>query len=114
MAEITQEAYTDLREYIQSNWDFISLKDNTDQEVLRVDSNDSRVTSTIEGDKVKLTIVVRGTDQDITLPSTFAKSEIYKVATGGSPLSIEPFTAFTMESENDELTVNHYIEVPKA
>ncbi len=112
MAEITTNAYADLRSYIKSNWQYIELQDDQSNPILRLSNADSRVTSTIEGNNVKITVVVKGSDADITTPITFAKSVIYNVATDGNALSEESFDNFTMQSENDELTVIHTIEVP--
>ncbi|WP_146553433.1 hypothetical protein [Rummeliibacillus sp. SL167] len=112
MAEITTNAYADLRNYILNNWKYIELQDDQSNPILRLSSADSRVTSTIEGNNVKITVVVKGSDADITTPITFAKSAIYNVATDGNALSEESFDNFTMQSENDELTVIHTIEVP--
>lgn len=113
MAEITQAAYQNLRDYIQSNWKYIELQDDTGVAIVRLSPSDSRVTSIIEGNNVKITVVVKGSDSDITAPKTFAKSVIYNVATGGSPLSVESFTPFTIEGDQDELTIIHSIQVPK-
>ncbi|MGM7635501.1 hypothetical protein [Bacillus sp. Hm123] len=111
MAQIKEAAYEDLRNYIQSNWKYIELQDETGSSIIRLDSTDNRVTSTIEGNNVKITIVIKGSE--LSLPKTFAKSVIFKESTGGIPLSEESFTAFTIEAPEDELTVNHTIQVPQ-
>lgn len=113
MAEITASAYSDLRNYIQSSWKYIELQDELGTAIVRLSPSDTRVTSIIEGNIVKVTIVVKGSDIDIVAPKTFAKSVIYNVASGGNPFSTESFTAFTIESDLDELTVIHNIEVPQ-
>lgn len=113
MAEITASAYSDLRNYILSNWQYIELQDDLGTPIVRLSPSDSRVTSVIEGNNVKITIVVKGSDTDIVAPKTFAKSVIFNVATGGTPFSTESFTAFTIEGDQDQLTVIHNIEVPQ-
>ncbi|MBT2680146.1 hypothetical protein J7E38_14115 [Bacillus sp. ISL-35] len=115
MAEITASAYSDLRNYIQSNWKYIELQDDTGVVIVRLSPSDSRVTWThLAGEQtLKLQVIIKGSDSDITAPKTFAKSVIYNVATGGNPLSVESFTAFTIEGDQDELTVIHSFEVPK-
>ena len=113
MAEITASAYSDLRNYIKNSWSYIELQDDSSNVILRLSPSDSRVTSIIEGNNVKITVVVKGSDSDIPKPITFTKSAIYNVATGGQPFSIESFTPFTIEGEFDELTVIHNIEVPR-
>ena len=115
MAEVTSNAYQDLRDYIQTNWQYIELQDDTGTPVIRLSPSDSRVTWTHSAGSQTLTlqIVVKGSDSDIPVPSNFGQSVIFNVATGGNALSTETFTSFTMESDNDELTVTHNIEVPQ-
>ncbi|MGV3266207.1 hypothetical protein [Cytobacillus pseudoceanisediminis] len=114
MAEITSAAYQNLRDYIKSNWKYIELQDDLGNIILRLSPSDSRVTWThLAGESVlKLQVIIKGSDSDITAPKTFAKSVIYNVATGGTAFSEETFTAFTIESDQDELTVIHNISVP--
>lgn len=115
MAEITSVAYQNLRDYIQANWKYIELQDEASSPILRLSPSDGRVTwtHTVGDQTLKLQIIVKGSDVDIVKPKTFAKSAIYNVATGGQPFSIETFTAFTIESDQDELTVIHQIQVPQ-
>ncbi|USK86160.1 hypothetical protein [Peribacillus asahii] len=115
MAEISTVAYQDLRNYIQTNWKYIELQDEAGTPVVRLSPSDSRVqwTHLANDQTLKLQVVIKGIDSDITAPKTFTKSVIYNVPTGGSPLSSETFTPFTIESDQDELTVVHSISVPK-
>lgn len=115
MAEISQAGYQLLRGYIQSNWNYIELQDENNARVIRVSTADSRCTWThTAGDRtLKLQLVISGSDTEITLPKTVTKSVIYNVATGGNAISTESFAPFTFESNEDELTVIHNIEVPK-
>jgi len=115
MAEITTDAYQDLRDYIESNWQYIELQDDTNVVIVRLDLSDSRVTwtHTASSQTLELQVVITGSDSDITLPQTFAKSVIYNVLTGGNPLSTETFPAFDMTQAEDQLTVTHNIEVPQ-
>ena len=115
MAEITSHAYQNLRDYIQSNWQYIELQDEQNNPILRLSPSDNRVSWIHNaGDQtLKLQIIIKGSDTDITLPTNYAKSLIFNVATGGQPLSEESFSPFTMESEQDELTVIHEIQVPQ-
>ncbi|MBU9720555.1 MULTISPECIES: hypothetical protein [Bacillaceae] len=115
MAEILQEGYSDLRTYIESNWQYIELQNDEGNSIVRLSPTDSRVQWTHStGDQVlKLQVVVKGSDSDIASETTFGQSAIYKTSSGGNPISVESFTPFTIESEDDELTVIHSIEVPK-
>jgi len=115
MAEITTDAYQNLRDYIESNWQYIELQDDTNAVIVRLDPSDSRVTwtHTASSQTLELQVVITGSDADITLPQTFAKSVIYNVVTGGNPFSTETFTAFDMTQAEDQLTVTHNVEVPQ-
>lgn len=114
MAEITTAAYQDLREYIQSSWQHIELQNEAGTPIVRLSPTDSRVTWIHQANDqtLKLQVIIKGSDSDINLGATFAKSAIFKVASGGLPYSTESFTSFTIESDEDELTVIHSIQVP--
>lgn len=115
MAEIKPEGYQAIRNFIQSNWQYIELRDENNTPIIRLSPSDPRVSwiHTAGDQTLKLQIVVKGSDSDIILPKTFASSHIYDTATGGNSFSDESFPAFTMQSENDQLTVIHEIQVPQ-
>lgn len=141
MAEVTEQAYQDLRQHIVKNWKYIELQDASGNPIIRLSPDDTRVTwvhETIKVEKeviidydrrgnpipdtvtieklpstLQLQIVVKGSDSEISLPKTFAKSVIYNVATDGEPLSEESFTPFEMANDQDEITVVHNIVVPQ-
>ena len=64
MAEITSSAYQDIRNHIQSTWKYIELQDETGNKIIRLSPSDNRVISIIEGNNVKITLVVKGSDED--------------------------------------------------
>ena len=114
MAEINQAGYQAIRNYIQNNWKYIELQDTDGNPIIRLGIGDPRVSWThkVGEQTLKLRIVVKGSDVT-PLPKTFAKSAIFDVARGGTPYAVESFTPFTMAGNNDELTVEHSIEVPQ-
>lgn len=115
MAEVTTEAYQDLRDYIEDNWDYIEFRDDADNPVVRLGVSDPRIewSHTAGDQELEITAVLRGDDGDITTPQTISKSLIFKQDTGGDPLSVEELTEFTIEQDDDELTVKHKIQVPQ-
>lgn len=115
MANATSTAYQDLRDYIVANWRFIELRDSLGNPFIRISTSDTRVswTHTAGNQTLELTVVIQGSNSDISLPSSFSQSAIFKTATGGQPMSVETFPTFTMEGVGDELTIKHRIEVPR-
>lgn len=115
MTEISLYAYEDLRNHIQSTWGFIELQDDTGAVIVRLDTSDARVAWVhVEGaNELKLQVIVKGADTDIGLGKTFANSAIFNSAASTNAFSVESFTPFTIESEQDELTVVHSIQVPQ-
>lgn len=115
MANATPFAYEDLRNYIVANWRYIELRDSLGNPFVRLSTSDTRVSWTHEAGSqiLELTVTIQGSNSDITLPSTFAQSAIFKDATSTDAVSIESFPAFTMEGVGDELTIKHRIEVPR-
>ena len=107
----------DIRAYIESNWTHIALIDDDAEEVTRIDiEEDSRAsfTSGAETNPLTIEVTVEGSDDDIPVPTTFTRSELYKVDTGGDELSGDDFDEGSAEiaSENDTLQVTHDVEQP--
>lgn len=115
MANATSFAYQDLRNYITNNWNYIELRDSKGNPALRISTSDTRVswTHSAESQTLELTIVIQGSNSDVQLPQEFSQSAIYKVVSGGQPVSVENFPVFTMEGVGDQLTIKHRIEVPR-
>lgn len=115
MAEITSAGYQSIRDFVENNWKFIELRDSAGTPVLRIDTSDSRVSweHTAGSQVLELKIVVKGSDAEVTLPQEFAQSAIFSDATGSEAYSVETFSSFTMESDGDELTVIHKLEIPQ-
>lgn len=124
MAEISADGYQSLKDFFVSaiatppDWDYIALYDDTTSEVLRASiSGDSRASWTdLDGDSVvTVTITIEGADADVPQPTTFEYSALYDdtEANGGRRLTaIEQFSPVTIDSDSDDLTVEHTIEVP--
>lgn len=115
MAEINNSGYQELRDFIQTNWKFLELRDAGGNPVLRIGTTDPRVTWTHNdgAQTLELTAVIKGSDSDITKPVTIAQSALYKQSTGGTAYSVEAFTSFTIQANEDQLTVKHQIQVPQ-
>ena len=115
MAEILNSGYQSIRDFVQANWKYIELRDGAGVAILRLSTADARVKwiHTANSQTLELQVVVKGSDAELSLPKTFGSSAIYSVATGGSAMSIETFSNFTMEATGDELTVIHQLEIPQ-
>lgn len=113
-SEIPSAGYTDLRDYVRNNWDYIELVDDTDSVVLRVSvSGDSRASWTDNGQTQLAEITVSGSDADITTPVTIDESRLFDVSSGGSAYSSDTFAAATLQQDSDELTVQHEVQIPQ-
>jgi hypothetical protein len=115
MAEITNAGYKDIRSHIEDAWKYHELRDIDGNVVVRLSTSDSRVNWTHDplSQILEITTVIRGSDDDIILPKSFASSALYNVGVGGEALSVEGFSQFTIEAGSDQLTVRHRIEVPR-
>lgn len=117
MSVVQNAGYQDIRDYIQANWKYIELRDEEQDPVLRIGIEDPRVTwtHTTGAQTLEMTCVIKGSDSDVAslLPQTFAGAALFKVASGGSAMSEEVFTNFTMSSASDQLTIVYQLEVPE-
>lgn len=116
MAEITQVGYQGIRNYIEENWKFIELQDDNGAKIVRLSPEDPRVewTHAPGAQTLELSIVINGSDADITLPQVFAASAVYDSEEATEPMTaVESFSSFEMTMEEDQITVRHRIEVPQ-
>lgn len=143
MAEVTEQAYKEIRRYVQENWNYIALEDTSGKEIIRLSTKDSKVNwihETVEeqGDitgydplgspmygepkiypktailqlQIKITGSVYGKNGSKLNGHTVTKSVIYDSNNSKKPLAVESFEAFTFNTDQDELTVIHEIEIP--
>ena len=116
MFEISQVGYQSIRDYIEANWKFIEVQDELGAKILRLDTTDPRVTWTHApgAEVLELSVVISGSDSEVTLPKKFAASAVYTSAEATEPVTaVVPFSNFEMTMEEDQLTVRHQIEVPQ-
>lgn len=114
MAEIEAAGYADLRDYIEGNWPYISIRTPGGSEVVRLDESDPRVTCEVSGGNVVWTVSLSGDDADITLPVTVSGSALFKADTGGSPMHVDDAWAdATLAVDEDTATITHTLEVPQ-
>ena len=115
MAEINSTGYQSIRDFIQTTWTFIELRDGAGTPVLRLSTSDPRVSWTHAAgfQTLELTVTITGADVEITVPQEFGQSALFKNGTDATPFSVESFKTFTMENTLDELTIKHQIEVPQ-
>lgn len=123
--EIREAGYQLIREYIDSSsavppqWDYLELRDANNDPVTRISvTADSRAQwiHTDSTEQVLIAeIVVTGADSDIPLSTFFEGSAMYTDVSGsGVPeLSFDGFPQALIETEDDELTIEHRIEVPE-
>ena len=116
MSDFDSAGHEDIRTYIQNNWPFVALVDDSGTEVTRIDvNNDSRASwsSGPTSNPLEITITITGGDSDMpALPVTFAWSESYKTSGSSTRMAPDPFTNATLEAPADELTLTHQIEHP--
>ena len=108
----------DIREYIESNWTHIALVDDEGAEETRIDIGADERASFVSGatdNPLTVEAEVQGADDDISVPTTLVRSELYKVETGGDELSGDGFDEGSAEitDEADTLRVTHNIEQPE-
>lgn len=112
--ELPTEGYTDLQTYIIANWTYIALCDSAGAEKLRILTSDDRCSWSAAGtNPITLTVVIHGSDADITLPTEIAESKLYKVASAGDVMSSDTHTVATLGSTDDVYTLTHAVQIPQ-
>ncbi|MDE5415488.1 hypothetical protein [Alkalihalobacterium chitinilyticum] len=116
MQEITLAGYQNIRTHMENSWKFIELRDDAGNPVVRLSTDDPRVSWTHAPDAqtLELSIVLKGDDAEISLPQKFNSSVIFGQASGGDALApVTDFALFEMATTEDQITVRHRIEVPR-
>lgn len=118
MAQFTTDGYTDIRTYVKANWLFIELRDAAGAAITRVPLSDARVDyveNPAGSNPLQLRMLATGSDADIPVPVTIRSSAVYKVASGGTPMSVETLVEGDgqINADPDNVTVTHYLEVPE-
>lgn len=115
MAEVTAYCYQKIRDNLNTLAQYIGFNNSTGTQKLRIPVSDSRVTH-VFNDALQTqtyTIVLKGSDADITLPCELASSNFYETNVSANALSSEIFTVFTLESALDQITITHSIQIPQ-
>lgn len=110
--------FSDLRSYIQSNWPFVAVIDDSGNEVLRWDvaaNSNASWSSGPSSNPLEATLVITG--QDIvdaggSTPVTIDLTESYKTSSATTRMCGDPFTNATLEAPADEVTITHQLSLP--
>lgn len=105
----------DLRTYIQSNWEYVAVVDDSGTEQLRWDvaaNGNASWSSGPSSNPLEATLTVTG--QDVldaggSLPVTLASTESFKTGSGGTRMGSDSYTDAKLEAPADEVVVTHQI-----
>lgn len=113
MSEVNTDGYTELRGYIETNWD-VQLYDETQTTVLTLDPSDPRVGAVDSHPNLTYTIVLSGDDVDITTPQTISGGRLVSGATVVAPNEAFAEGDATLGAAGDEVTVTVTFTMPSA
>ena len=121
MAEINSAGYDELRKAIDPNethqdFNVHELLDDNNSQIVRASTSDStvEVSSATAANPFTLKSTIDGSDSRISLPQTFAGSRVFRADTNGENVTaIESHTNVTLESTDDQIVVEHDVEVPQ-
>ena len=115
---LSNSGYEDLRTYVENNWSFIGLFDNTDTELIRIDvPNDSRASFSSDSgsNPLRATITLTGEDlfdEGVTLPVTLDHTEVFKTDSTSQEMGSDPVKPATIEAQGDEIIIDHEYSIP--
>lgn len=115
-ANITEKGLEKIRQLIQENWQYIEVRDESDDPILRVDLTDARVTIVNDYTDNPLTIqlFLMGGDSDIGVGTKVKSAHLYDVDVDGDALvEVVYSTPVEFTSELDELAININLQIPK-
>ena len=112
---LTSLGYQDIRDMVQANWTHIQLSKYDGTPIIRLNCGDPRVAWTHNpgAQVLELTITLKGSDVDYAIPNTFGLIELYKLDSGGVPLTHDLFTPQSISTVSDTLYLKYRIQIPK-
>ena len=111
--EITEAGYQTLRDYIQNNWKYVELFDDSDNPVGRFEIGGTKANwiHTIGDQTLIARLIVTGAD--IGVGTTVKGTKLFETNSSSDILHEDNFNyMFTFGDTEDQLTVEHQIEVP--
>lgn len=112
MSQVTNYAYNKIQNFLASNVTYLELQDESGTPIKRFSTlNGLTINNDTSNQTITYEVTVSGDNN--FLNKTVSQSILYDVANGGEPIAIESFIPFTFESEEDELTIRHKIQVPQ-
>ena len=117
MTEINASLYKLFRDKANENITYIEIRDNLGVQVIRIPVSDSRVTYTFNRNNQTqvYTILIKGSDSDITLPKVFGGTALYDGSgVGATELAKDTFDALAyLNSVADEVTITINLSIPQ-
>lgn len=112
--EITNAGYQTLRDFVQANWNYVEIRNDTGAAVLRIATSDPRCAwlHTPGAPVLQLQVIISGADLP-SLPLTLAGAAFFNTPTGGDALAETTFTAATLTTIEDQLKLILNIEIPQ-
>jgi hypothetical protein len=114
ITEITEAGYESIRGYIENGWNYIELFDDTDTSLGRWEINSAKANWIhADGDQTLIArLIVTGAD--VGVGNTAKGTRFFETSSSTTILHTSDFNyMFTFGDADDQLTVEHSIEVPK-
>jgi len=115
MSQISEYNYMKVRDLQESLIKYIEIRDNLGVKIVRIPITDPRVTHTFDRTKQEqtYTILISGSDTDITLPITIGGTALFETAISTDELSSETTTAFLLNATGDTCTITYKLQIPE-
>lgn len=117
MPEITPQGYKFIKEKIFASWKYVRLKDENEQEIIKLFPEDYRLQfNEREGEQlIELNLIIKGNDHDMPeLPVTLRYISLYSDDFTGDAVAIDEFDPpISIESLQDEIEIDLLVEIPR-
>lgn len=112
--ELEELGYLDLRAYVYWIWGYFQIEDNDGNVIMRISTDDKRVTKSYdeENKTVNFTVVITGYDAEFGLPVEIGSMSIYKMSEGGDCLGKSYYTDVILEDFEDIAVLHYKIRIP--
>lgn len=110
---ITSEGFKEIREYIQFNWKYFEVKDESNNRLFVVSTSDSRVgISGFESNPLEINLFLQGTDAEVTVGTKIGGAALLKEIDLPPRVEVNYSSPFEFQNPEDTLSIRISLQIP--
>ena len=112
---ITSDGFKEIREFVQTNWKYIEVKDENGNRLFVIDNTDPRISISptgFESNPLEMNLFLRGTDSEISAGTKIGGAALLREIDLPSRVELSYLSPFEFQDPEDTLTIRISIQIP--